>query len=275
MVAGSRKRPLWIAAAVVVLCGGGAYVGWVVLGPRILGSPEYHVGRDQIEITPTPEWIHGDVLGEVYRDAELDGRLSIADDNLVERVARAFARHPWVAKVVQVRKRYPAAVTVDLAYRRPVCMVEVPGGLVPVDVEAVLLPPQDFSPVEATHYPRLAGIEQKPTARPGERWADAKVLGGAEIAAAVLPDWDPLGLLRIEPLPADPGRPSAEPLFALFTRGGSRIVWGYAPGANVPGELSAPEKVARLKRYLADHDTLDAPDGKPHELDVRTLRAAP
>ena len=188
---------------------------------------------------------------------------------MTERVARAFARHPWIAKVVQVRKKYPASVTVDLVYRRPVCMVEVPGGLVPVDVEGVLLPPQDFSPVEATHYPRLAGIGQKPTVRPGERWADAKVLGGAEIAAAVLADWEPLGLQRIEPAAADPGRPSAEPLFVLVTRGGSRIVWGYAPAANVPGELSAGEKLARLKRYLADHDTLDAPGGQA----ARTGRA--
>jgi hypothetical protein len=273
MVAASRRRPLWIAAAMVVLFAGGACVAWQMFGPKILRSPEYRIGRDQIEITPLPGWIHSDVLGEVYRDAALDGPLSTTDDNLTERVTRAFARHPWIAKVAQVRTKYPASVTVDLVYRRPVCMVEVPGDVLPVDIEAVLLPSQDFSPVERAHYPHLTGIEQKPSVRPGEHWADAKVLGGAEIAAAVLPEWESLGLKGIDPAAADPARQSAEPLFVLITRGGSRIIWGYAPGANVPGELSAGEKVARLKRYLTVNDTLDGPGGRPQELDVRKLRA--
>ena len=34
----------------------------------------------------------------------LDGRLSIMDDDLVERIADAFARHPWVAKVERVER---------------------------------------------------------------------------------------------------------------------------------------------------------------------------
>ncbi len=276
MVARSREGPLWIAAAALILFAVGVCAAWQMFGRKILGSGEYLVGRDQVEVTPPPpDWIHSDVPGEALRDAAIDGPLSVTDGNCLERVARAFARHPWVAKVVRVQKRYPASLTVDLVYRRPVCMVEAPGGPVPVDAEAVVLPRQDFSPVEATHYPHLAGIGQRPPVRAGEHWADAKVLGGAEIAAAVLSDWERLGLQRIEPAVADPARPSAEPLFALLTRGGSRIAWGFPPGANVPGELSAGEKVARLKRYLAEHDTLDAPGGQPHELDVRALRAGP
>ena len=77
--------------------------------------------------------------------------------------------------------------------------------------------------------------------------------------------------MRIEPAAADPARQSAEPLFVLLTRGGLSHPLGLPPGANVPGELSAGEKIARLKRYLADHDTLDAPGGQPHVLDVRAL----
>ena len=195
MVARSREGPLWIAAAAIILFAVGVCAAWQMFGRKILGSGEYLVGRDQVEVTPPPpDWIHGDVPGEALRDAAIDGPLSVTDGNCLERVARAFARHPWVAKVVRVQKRYPASLTVDLVYRRPVCMVEAPGGPVPVDAEAVVLPRQDFSPVEATHYPHLAGIGQRPTVRAGEHWADATVLGGAEIAAAVLSDWERLGL---------------------------------------------------------------------------------
>ena len=88
-------------------------------------------------------------------------------------------------------------------------------------------------------------------------------------------------LKQIVPLAADPAaaataggdssRRSTEPVFALFTRGGTRILWGYAAGANVLGEIPADVKVARLKQYLAAHDSLDGPQGQAQELDVRTL----
>jgi hypothetical protein len=184
-----------------------------------------------------------------------------------------------VATVLRVNKQN---LKVELVYRRPVCMVEVPGGLLPVDSEGILLPPGDFSPSEAAGYLRLTGVDRGPTVAPGSRWPDAKVLGGAEIAAVVGPAWGAMRLQRIVPLAADPaaaavvggdsGRRSAEPFFALLTRGGTRILWGYAPGANAMGELPAAEKLARLQRYLADHDTLEGRQGQPQEFDVRTMR---
>jgi hypothetical protein len=64
-----------------------------------------------------------------------------------------------------------------------------------------------------------------------------------------------------------------DPGFELFTRSGTRIVWGLAPGSNAAGELPATEKVARLQQYLDEHKTLEGPSG-PQELDVRTLPAA-
>jgi hypothetical protein len=271
-------RPLLVFLVLAAILAGGAIGGWRWLGPRILGSPDYRVTAERVEITPPPEWIHSDIRAEVFRDPTLDGPLLLTDDDLAERIYRAFARHPWVAKVMPVNKQ---KLQVELVYRRPVCMVEVPGGLLPVDAEGVLLPPGDFSPSEARGYLRLTGVERGPTVAPGSRWADAKVAGAAEIAAALGPAWQALRLQRIVPLPADPaaatgggysGRRSGEPFFALVTRGGTRILWGYAPGASAIGELPAAEKLARLQRYLADHDTLEGRDGQPQELDVRTLR---
>ncbi len=247
-------RPLLVLLVLAAILAGGAIEGWRWLGPRILASPEYRVTPERVEITPPPEWIHSDIRAEVFRDPTLDGPLRITDDDLAERLYRAFARHPWVAKVMPVNKQ---KLKVELVYRRPVCMVEVLGGLLPVDAEGVLLPPGDFSPTEALGYPRLTGVERGPIVPPGSRWADAKVAGGAEVAAVLCPAWQALRLQRIVPLPADPavatsggiaGRRSGEPFFALVTRGGTRILWGYAPGANAIGELPAAEKLARLQR---------------------------
>jgi hypothetical protein len=156
-------------------------------------------------------------------------------------------------------------------------MVEaVPGEVLPVDGEGVVLPTEDFTPPEAARYLRLVvGTNQKPDLSAGQRWADAKVVGGAEIAAVLGPVWEALRLKQIVPLPAAAGAAAnREPLFALFTQAGTRILWGYAPGANMLGEPPAAEKVARLQRHVAIHDTLDGPQGKPQELDVRTLAPA-
>ena len=281
---------LGIALLVGVI--GGPYLAWRKLKPRILSSPEYRVGPEQVEITPAPTWIHSDIRAEVFRDPSLDGPLSLTDDNLTEQIANAFSLHPWVAKVTRVTKRHPsstnpAAVKVELVYRQPVCMVEVPGGVLAVDAEGVLLPSEDFSPIEATRYLRLVGADPRPAGPPGRRWADAKVVGGAEIAAALGPAWEAMRVQRIVPLAAgtaagvpDSGqgqsdRRAREPIFALVTRAGTRVLWGYAPGANMLGEPPAAEKVARLQRYLAVHDRFDGPQGQPQELDVRTLPVAP
>ena len=71
-------------------------------------SPEYQVGPEQLEITPPPEWIHSDIRKEVFRDPGLAGPLSLVDDNLTERIGKALARRPWVAKVERVAKRHPS-----------------------------------------------------------------------------------------------------------------------------------------------------------------------
>jgi hypothetical protein len=282
-------RSLPILVALVVVFGGGVWFAWAKFKDRILGSSEYRIGPEQVEISPPqPPWIPtSDIRAEVFRSPALDGSLSIMDDGLADRIAGAFARHPWVANVSRVTKQY-GAVKVELAYRKPVCMVEVPGGVQPIDAEGVLLPSADFSSVEVSRYPRLLlHPERGPTVPPGSRWGDPMVVGGAEIAAAILDVWEPMRFRYIEPLPADPvvsaggganvqtppdtfaGR-AVEPFFVIVTRTKTRVLWGYAPGAKASHEFTAAEKVARLKRYLDIYDTLDGVQG-PHDLDIRNL----
>jgi hypothetical protein len=280
--------PARTAVVLILLVGlfvGGAFFAWTNLKGRILAAPEYQIGPEQVEVTPQPPWIpQSDVRAEVLHTPMLDGRLSIMEDDLVKRIADAFARHPWVAKVGQVSKGR-GWVKVVLVYRKPVCMVKLPdGGLLPVDIEAVLLPGRetgDITPTEAARYPKLWGVDCEPTGLAGTRWGDARVIGGAEIAAALGDKWEPMRLDHIEPSAADAvalpesvaGR-SAEPLFTLVTRAGTRIAWRYAPGANAVGELSAAEKLARLQRYFEKYDMLDGPGGKAQELDIRDLPPA-
>jgi hypothetical protein len=261
-----------------------SYAAWQKISSRVLASPEYFVGPQQFEITPQPPWIHQtDLRTEIYRDLSRHGPLSIMDDNLTERVAAALLQQPWVYKVRQVSKQYPATVKVDLIYRQPVCMVEIPGDVMPtpVDIEGTLLPKDEFSPVEAAKYPRLAGVDRGPMnpQRFGSRWGDSRVAGGAEIAAALLPLWEKLKLQRIVPIPAPatatgteipPGtaRSVSDYTFSIITHGGMRILWGHSSAANMPGEPTTLQKVEKLKQSFAEHGSLDFPQG-PREMDLR------
>ena len=266
-----------VLAGIFVAC---AYAAWHKVGASVLASPEYFIGPRQIEITPPPAWIHQtDVRGEVYRDLTQHAPASIMDNDLVERVTAALLRQPWVAKVRQVTKQYPARVTAELVYRRPVCMVKLGDQLLPIDVEAVLLPGDDFTPVEKAKYPRLEGVDQRPLGGVGRRWGDLRVAGGAEIAAALLPIWEKLSLQAIVPrLPGAmagnaaiqpaTGRRAGEYYFEIIAPGGIRVLWGISPDSDIGGEPTAQQKAKKLEQIFAEHGRLDYPQA-PREIDLR------
>ncbi len=241
---------------------GGAYYGWQRVGPQVTQGPDYLLEPEQIEITPPPPWIRSDVRGETVRDGGLSG-LSILDRELTVKIARAFGLHTWVEEVRRVRKEHPARVVVELAYRRPVAMVEVTmndrPGLLPVDVNGVLLPPGDFSAEQARDYLRVSLADATPAGPVGTPWGDPRVDGAARIAAVLQEHWKQLGLYRVavehaESLPAA----SAEAVFVLSTRRGAQIVWGAAPLANSSADVKAAlVKVERLVAYVEQHGPLD------------------
>ena len=175
-------------------------------------------------------------------------------------------------------------VKVELVYRKPVCMVMLPGGgLLPVDVEAVLLPATgDITPTEAAHYPQLSGMDREPTGTGGKplgrcprdrRGGDRRRPGRQVGADAIRLTSRPLGRPTRPPprrtaLPADrPNRSSRS------SPAPARESPGDTPPARMPGELSAGKRspgynVFREQRHAGQ------PGGKPQELDVRDLPPA-
>jgi hypothetical protein len=261
-----------LSLSVIIIAGftGGAWAVWRRVEQHVVNSPDYIVKIDQITITPQPEWVRSDVRAEAFRNASSPDRpLSSLDDNLAERIHIAFMLDPWVAKA-KVTKSAAARVRVDIEYRRPACMVEVAAGqtveLLPVDSQGVWLPGEDFSQKQKESYPCLAGIDRRPIQPVGHAWGDARVADGAAIAAALQAVWQPMKLNRIRCVSQSA---IERPNFELYTRSGTKIVWGYA-GGGTNSEPSTEEKIARLQQYAAAHGGLDG--GQP--LDVHTLPAA-
>lgn len=263
---GRRIGPL---VAIVVVFGGGGYWSWLKLRDSVFGQSHYVLTAESIVVSPQPEWIKSDVKTEALRDASLEFPLPLLDDQLAERVSKAFTFHPWVAEVKQVRKTVPAGVQVDVVYRKPACMVELPDrlGLYAIDAGAYLLPTKDFldDPRRAATYPRLAGITNLNMGRVGMRWPDPFVQGGALIAASLEAGWTKLNLARIAPAPESVA--VTTPQFELTTRAGTRILWGSTPGAEIGEEMPAARKVETLLRYAADNGSLEGRGG-PQRLDL-------
>ena len=232
-------RTFTLAVLVVAAFSGGAWAVWRHVEKHVENSRDYLVSVEQITITPPPEWVRSDVRAEAFRTASPPDRpLSSLDDGLAQRICMAFLLHPWVAKAT-VTKRAGRRVNVDIVYRRPVCMVEVANGSggrsaarrwrrrlasrrgLFAEAEGVVpLPGGHRSPADSargTSLGRCAGRRRRVDCR------------GALARLAATQALSHSGGVRR--LPSPPGRGRRSQTYELYTRAGTRIVWGVQAGA--------------------------------------------
>jgi len=265
-------RPWWLAGLALIS-------GGILLAPRLVKSlpdissrPEYQLRTADIRINDAPQWIPKDLVSQVITQSRLGTRRSVLEEGLTKEIAAAFEKHPWVEKVVKVSKAVPARIDVELVYRRPVAMVEIPTGLLPIDGSGVLLPPTEFTSEDARRYPLITQPKMSPQGAVGTSWGDPQVVAAAKLASALLPHWKEFGLVSIViPTRIDLRAPLVELVFELHTKGGSHIIWGRAPGVVYPLELSAEQKIGRLEECLTRFGGFDLPDG-PYEIDIRHFK---
>lgn len=262
-------KPWWLAGLALLSMG-------ILLGPRIIRAlpsienrPEYQLHLDGISVSEIPVWVPKDIVRQALTKEVFVERTSVLNEDLVKRIAIAFRQHPWVEKVLKVTKSVPAHVDVELIYRRPVAMVEVPNGLLPVDRLSVLLPPGDFAADVAQKYPLITRAKTSPRSGVGKAWGDPQVAAASKLAEVLLPHWNDFRLTEIEiPVGIDLTAPPEEIVFQLHSQGGSRIIWGRAPEVAYPLELTAEQKIGRLEECLTRFGGFDQPDG-PYEIDIR------
>ena len=83
------------------------------------GRGHYTIAFTDIDCPPPPGREGDDFLGEVQYLGTLPDRLNLLDDGLADRLAGAFAKHPWVEKVERVEVTQ-GRVRVRLVYRHDV-----------------------------------------------------------------------------------------------------------------------------------------------------------
>jgi hypothetical protein len=263
----------WILGPAIVLLVVGSIAAYFLVPkalewlPDVAHRPEYVLKPDDIKFTEAPPWVPRTFLRQVVREGGLSETLSLLDARLVDDIAAAFQKHPWVDHVVSVRKEFPHRVTVVLEYRKPAALVVTQTERFVIDKRAVLLPPPDLPPAE-DEFPIIVNARSTPPTAAGTEWHDHTIEDAAKIADVLGPSWKKLQLRAIE-IPNLPENAKAEDaVYSLRTTGGSRIIWGRAPGSDHPGELTPAQKIGRLEEYLARKGSFTDAQG-PLEIDIR------
>jgi hypothetical protein len=245
---------VWPAALVV-----GGYVAWHSWGAEHVSKKYYGIDPSLIHVTVRPDYITTDIASTVYADTKLD-QLSLLDPGATARIASAFSFHPWVRRVVAVRKLPGGEVDVHLQYRRPVAMVfvisrhpEIQGrSFFAIDEDGVLLPPTEFSRDETMKYLHIEVPDVYPTGGVGSSFGDGRVTGAAKVAALVEDFRETLkiGSIRL----ADASRTSPVPQYEFFTTDGRKFFWGSSPGEEMYGEPKSDVKLRQLVERAAQDD---------------------
>jgi len=209
---------------------------------RIANLDRYRVALADVDCPPPPDQSLPEFLAEVQYQSSLPDQLHLLDDNLTSRLAEAFARHPEVEKVQEVKIVPPRQVRLRLIYRTPALIVRLSetrsGEFWVVDGQGVILrrsvAPEDL-PTFST--PRMSA------GPPGSPCSDPNVVAAARTAAFLQPYRAQLPIVKIEgaagnlvlegPL-GPPGHPERS------------VLWGHAPGQEKFGEPKAEEKVRQL-----------------------------
>jgi hypothetical protein len=137
----------------------------------------YQAPFTAIDCAPPPGQSRLEFLAEVQYLANLPEKLSLLDDDLPGRLAQAFARHPWVEHVDEVK--LGARVEVRLRYRIPVLAVNVEGRLRAVDAQGILLP----ATAKTEGLPVFQGTAPPPAGPAGTPWGDKQIMAAARGAA--------------------------------------------------------------------------------------------
>lgn len=260
---------------ILLIAGGLAFAPFVpIWRQRLRSQEEFRITPADIVVNPPHDWAPEQLVQEIL--AECPPVMSLLDESLVNQVAEAFERNPWIESVDEVRKSREG-IEVAVTYRMPVMFVKNSLGYYPVDGVGVMLPPTDFSAEDTERLPVFVSGGSSPTGKAGEAWDDAVVLSAVALAQYLVPDgdtslhWDRfrLATLHVEEVVGSETGELAAPVFLLRTDGGSEIVWGRSPREEfAPLEPTPEEKLARMVYYCEQFGDFESPSG-PYRIDIR------
>lgn len=218
------------------------------LKANLLASRRCLVIPENVVLGALPAFVPKDVAAELARPPRVEAR-SVRDPELEPALARAWSSHPWVRRVVEVRRVYPSRAVVTLELRAPFALVDVERWRLTVDAEGVVL--EDRSSAAPTGLPIVrADAKVAPGVPPkGRPFRSEAVKGGLALlrdlrARAEHPFLRDRGPLVVDVTGAGAARGSD---VVLELENGVLVEWGGPPGGPLAGiEASTTRKLDAL-----------------------------
>jgi hypothetical protein len=243
------------------------YFGWYYYGAEHLDRTLYSLREENIELTPQPAWIHGDVRAEVYRSGALS-HVSLLEPQASATIAHAFDAHTWIKTTNRVRKTSGGKVKVDVVYRKPAAMVyfrRAPAigsqegakpsqaSCFPVDEEGFVLPSDDFAPADVHNYFVIFAPGATPAGGVGMAFGDDRILEALKLCHLLEPQRTALKLacvyVEADALEQQLGALNSW-ILRVETVDNRNIIWGHAPGKETKDEPRVEEKIASMQTWL-------------------------
>ena len=259
---------------------------WQRYGHRIIDQDSMTLTPEKIRLTAQPTWSRTDlkrlVLGDSARPEYVAP--SIMDSSLVPQTVSALRSVGWIENIDRVEKS-KAGLEIDLTYRHPVAVVEITAAaqkgrnktkpkLLHIDRTATVMGSgftnlaEDFLRI-SIHQPMY--MDQLIA---WSQWQDVRIQHAAAISDAVKDLWKPMGLYRLMTWRDRSNASDRRIPFQFWTnmgqRTGVRIIWGNAPGFELPGEASPAQKIEAMRAYVAKHGRFDDDKMSDRTLDVRS-----
>ena len=261
----SHKQSTMTWAGIILGCAvvfvAASVVGVVKVCRRIAAMPEFQVNPAEIALDAPlvrPQAMIDDFIGRDNDGAGVLSRpCSLFTRGLCDRVAGAYAKSPWVRRVIEVRKVYPNKLHVDLELRKPFAVIESDGNRYCLGRDGVALDPQVYlltPDVQETLGPIVRVPDGLLAPSAGERWQHGAVEGGLAMLETCRQELgDDVNVETI--VMALTTTPGVEPFVGatLVLAGGTRVEWGKAPiGRPSSGEVPTERKIESLRGIVAE-----------------------
>ncbi len=243
--------------AFVAICGLG--MSWARY--RVAASPRYQIVAPRLTLPePAPAWWEKDFEKQINASVAFADGMSIFDPAVLEQVAAAYRRCPWVKEVLSVEKRFPNQICARIRPRWPAAAVVYPVSpgfaFYLVDEEGVQLPKVYAKwPPPGLNIPRIFGVGAARPARPGNRWEEPSVADAIEVlrllqSSDVIRKAIHIVGLDVANYGGRLDRSRSE--IVVLADNNCSIDWGRPPRTDQPGELPVREKILKLERYLRE-----------------------
>ena len=245
---------LGLIMVLAVFAGLGA-LGWYFVKDRVRLKSEYRLSPDSIIVPDAPPWVPERFAENVLRSSGLDRTGSLLDMAVPQKLSEAFAAHPWVERVEHVVLRYPSGADVQLVYRVPTALVEIPPQVFLVDRNGILLPTDYLANATTdrrSEFLTIRGIQSMPLGSVGTPWGDPMVQTASQLAAALKEIAEPLNLTYIIPV-TETTLNRTRIVCLLQTANGVEIHWGTF----VPDDPKTEGKIKKLWEWHSQFQSLD------------------